>query len=1464
MPFAFLAFVRSSHLPKHRSRLFSSRHAVLVIALLTIAALITTAVDSRITSAAASSFAAKTDFETGPNPRSVSTADLNLDGKPDLVVANLNSNSVSVLLNTAAPGDATPAFTAKQDFAVGTGPVSVAVGDLDGDGKLDLVIANFNANNVSVLLNTTAPGAATPSFANKQDVATSEGPIYVTTGDLNGDGKLDLAVVDLLVNTVSLLLNTTAPGAATPSFAAKQDFATDDGPLSVALGDLNGDGKLDLAVANFNSGNVSMLLNTTTPGSVTATFSGIQDFATGDGSAFVAMGDLNGDGRLDLAVANFLFNTVSVLFNTTAPGANTANFTINQEFATGTSPIFVTMADVNGDGRLDLGTANFNSNDVSVLLNSTVPGAAAPSFAAKQDLATGEAPLFLAVDDLNGDGLLDLAVANLNSSTVSVLLNTTDLGAATPGFASKHDFDTGGSPRSVSVGDLNGDGKLDLAVANSTSATVSVLLNTTTPGAGPSFATKQDFATGTAPVSVTVADLNDDGKPDLAVANINSNSVSVLLNTTAPGARTASFAAKQDFTSTDGPLFVSASDLNGDGKLDLVIANLVSSVSVLLNNTDPGATTMVFAVRQDFATGDGPRSVSVGDLNGDGKPDLAIANFNSNNVAVLLNTTAPGSAAVSFGSIHDFPTAVRPLSISVSDLNGDGRPDLAVANIASNSVSVLLNTTEPGATIPSFSPREDFATAFNPTSITVGNLNGDGKPDLVVTNSGSDNVSVFVNFTAPGADAPSFAKKEDFDAGNRAVSVAGGDLNGDGKLDLAVANIDSDTVSVLLNSPTIVTANGLTVQQGRALGNERIAAVTNFGGNASVTVTVTSANPANGVTISNLINAKGNILADVVASCDATSAVFTLQASDGSSSVTETLNITVTPNAAPTLSYENQTVDLGGKGAVVPATGPSDDGDLNPIVLQSIGTFTGNISINDTTGTVRFSNAAPAGTHSITVRVTDNCGVTTDAHFTLTVNKGDQTIAFDPLTNKTLGDPDFTVSATSTSGLPVSFAATGECTVTGNSVHLTAAGSCTITASQAGDSNFNAAPNVPQSFNVATPTPTPTPTPNPDVSTVQFLAPVTVDEGSEGAVVTVTRTGDTSVAATVNFATTDNYTACDQVNTGQASAKCDYAAAAGVLRFAAGETRKTILVSIINDGYVEGNETLTLSLSKATGTSLGSPATTTITIVDNDTTPSNPIDSNAFMVRQQYLDFLLREPDAGGFNDWLNLLNNCNPGQGGLGSPPECDRVFVSSGFFRSTEFGERGYLSYRFYHAALGRPPHFAEFVPDLQRLSGFLTPAEEEAARDAFANDFVARSEFTAIYGGLTTAANGDQFIAKLEERAQVTLPETVPPTQPGQPPQFGRRELIRKMQSGEFTAAQTLRAFIEQKVVFDAFFFRAFVTMQYFGYLQRDPDQAGFDDWVDVLTNGRGTILPGDFRHLVFGFFFSVEYRQRFGPQ
>jgi hypothetical protein len=259
----------------------------------------------------------------------------------------------------------------------------------------------------------------------------------------------------------------------------------------------------------------------------------------------------------------------------------------------------------------------------------------------------------------------------------------------------------------------------------------------------------------------------------------------------------------------------------------------------------------------------------------------------------------------------------------------------------------------------------------------------------------------------------------------------------------------------------------------------------------------------------------------------------------------------------------------------------------------------------------------------------------------------------------------------------------------------------------------------------------------------------------------------------------------------------------------------------------------------------------------------NSLNCPEFFVRQQYLDFLNRDPDSAGNNDWLSVLYNCRPNQGGLGSDPYCDRVEVSSGFFRSQEFGERGYWLYRFFAASLGRRPQFAEFLPESQKLSGQLTAAELAAKKADFIARFMQLPEFTNIYAGLTDASHAAQFIAKLEEKAHVTLPASAT-TGPGQPPQYGRQQLISLMSSGQFTAAQTLQAFIEQKVVWDANFYPAFVAMEYFGYLRRDPDTAGYNDWVDVLTNGRASagILPGDYRHLIFGFIYSVEYRQRFG--
>ena len=331
----------------------------------------------------------------------------------------------------------------------------------------------------------------------------------------------------------------------------------------------------------------------------------------------------------------------------------------------------------------------------------------------------------------------------------------------TPAFAAQQTFATGTSPYSVTVADVNGDGKPDLIVANYSDGTVSVLLNTTPPGANtPSFAAQQTFGVGTTPSSVSVADVNGDGKPDLIVANSGDNTVSVLLNATAPGAATPSFATQQTFATGGYPTSIIAADVNGDGKPDLIVANEGSStVSVLLNATAPGAAMASFATQQTFAAGSDPFTVIAADVNGDGKPDLIVANANSNSTttSVMPNITASGVNTPNFATLQPFTTGTAPNSVIAADVNGDGKPDLIVANYIDDTVSVLRNTTAPGATMASFSAQQTFATGFGPSSVIAADVNGDGKPDLIVANNNSSNtVSVLLTTTAPTASSHNF------------------------------------------------------------------------------------------------------------------------------------------------------------------------------------------------------------------------------------------------------------------------------------------------------------------------------------------------------------------------------------------------------------------------------------------------------------------------------------------------------------------------------------------------------------------------------------------------------------------------------------------------------------------------------------------------------------------------------------
>lgn len=363
---------------------------------------------------------------------------------------------------------------------------------------------------------------------------------------------------------------------------------------------------------------------------------------------------------------------------------------------------------------------------------------------------------------------------------------------------------------------------------------------------------------------------------------------------------------------------------------------------------------------------------------------------------------------------------------------------------------------------------------------------------------------------------------------------------------------------------------------------------------------------------------------------------------------------------------------------------------------------------------------------------------------------------------------------------------------------------------------------------IASPTPTPSPNPNEgQKSAVQFDAPAyTVAEDARSVTVTVTRTGDTSRDFKVDYRSID----------GSAYERTDYTTAWGRLFFAPNETMKTITVLITDDGFAEGDETFALMLNDAShSTAIGNPGITTITIKDNDTATANvnPIDQNRSFIIQHYMDFLNREPEPEGLRAWEDILNKCEPGDN------KCDRIEVSSAFFRSREFQTRGYFLYRFYSTALGRVPHYAEFEKDMSRTSGFQTEAEQEANRALFADDFVTRQEFKDRYDQFTTAS---AYVNALLATAGVTV---------------GNKDaLIAVLESGQATRAQVLRAISESPEVSQKFYTESFVVQQYFGYLRRDPDIL-YLEWIRIMNQN-----PGAYRDMINGFMSSVEYRGRFG--
>jgi hypothetical protein len=787
-----------------------------------------------------STLLAQQTFVAGSGPTGIVSGDFNGDGRADLAVANRNAGSVSVLL-----GNGNGTFLPQQTFAVGAGSYSAATADFNGDGKLDLVVGNLNDNTVSVLL-----GNGNGTFQT-QHTYTVGSPVSIVAADFNGDGKADLAVADKSDATVSVLVNN-----GDGTFQARQTYAVGNLPLSVAIGDIDGDGDGDLVVADASSSTISVLI-----GNGNGTFQPRQSIALSNAPISVALGDVNGDGKLDLAVADAAFN-IRVLLGNGNGALQTAT-----AVAAGDGPGSVGVKDLDGDGKLDIAYVNNGSSStVGVVL-----GNGNGTFQAAKSYNVGTFPFSLVTADFNGDGKLDIATANLAAGSVSVLfsaatfagsgyqidqskpavvsivragnapevanassvdftvtfneavtgVDATDFSLVLAGITSAskqvvtqvsasvytitissiigdgtiglnlvddgsiHDlagntlspyqqqqtYAVGNTPFSIQSGDFNGDGKLDLAVANAQSDNVGILLGN---GDG-TFQAQQTFDGGSGAYSLAVGDVSGDGKLDLLATNQFSGAVSLLL-----GNGNGTFQARQTIAVGASPRSLTLGDVNGDGKLDIATVSGSSFVGILLGNGDG-----TFQARQTYATPTSPSGVALGDLNGDGKIDLAISAGNVGKLGVLL-----GNGDGTFQPRVEFNVGTFPRTPVLGDFNADGKLDVAVANRTDGTLSILLGNGD-----GTLQTQQTYAVGASPSSAAVADFDADGKLDLAVANSTGNTLSLLY-----GNGDGTFQTQQTLAASDGPVSVSLGDFNGDGRLDLATANQTSGTVSVVVSA----------------------------------------------------------------------------------------------------------------------------------------------------------------------------------------------------------------------------------------------------------------------------------------------------------------------------------------------------------------------------------------------------------------------------------------------------------------------------------------------------------------------------------------------------------------------------------------------------------------------------------------------------------------------------------------
>jgi hypothetical protein len=1184
----------------------------------------------------------------------------------------------------------------------------------------------------------------------------------------------------------------------------------------MVAGDFNHDGQNDLAVADFGSGPspgaVSILLNNGSGG-----FSSPTNITAGINPRSIVSADFNHDGHVDLAVLNYDSGACCISsFATILLGNGAGNFAVSgSPVSVGNDAGALTTGDYNKDGKADLAAtvAVTNSRSVSILLGDGNAG-----FSASTKYPAGGNATAIVTGDFNGDTKPDLVTSNVNGSNISVLLGD-GLGA----FGTPANYPVGGAnPQFVAAGDFNQDSKLDIVTAN-TANTVTVVLGN---GDG-SFGVGTQFTVASAPLSVTAQDVNGDGKPDIVTADSGSSSASVLL-----GTGTGSFFSYASYAAGLGTFFVTGSDFNGDTKIDLAVSNALSNTVTIL----PGDGSGRFAGARLFKVGLGPFAVVSGDFNRDGKIDLATTNGSQNSISVLL-----GDGNGSFGADVKYFTTFEPRDLALADFNDDGRPDIAVSYGTccqiTTSIGILFGNGSGG-----FGAATDFTGGTNALGIVSADFNKDGNADVATVNNETHDVSILLGDGNGSLSAP-----VNIDLSASPETIATGDVNGDGNADLIVGG---GPVTVLLGNG----AGGFSLGTPVALAGPR---VTVGDVNGDGLADLATANPAGNLSVL-LGNGSGGFGAPLNLSVASPQRVAIADVNgDGKSDLVATSgssNIVLFLGDGSGAFDAGATFNGGSSPRGILPTDLNHDGRTDLVFTNASGFLA--VLLN----TCQEAPVVPPGLYVSDAIVAEGNSGQTNLEFAI----------FLPVSSdKTVSVSYYSHNQSATGGVDyqsVSGRVTFPPGVTERTIVVPINGD-TLTEPE---ERFNVSLFDPLNAVLAQPHGLGIITNDDGPAVVEFTAAsYTTPEWVGSTEIMVVRSVNLSIPFTVAYATSDvaGSNNCN-VNNGAASSRCDYLTTVGTLHFAANETTKIISVPIIDDSYVEGiaNERFSITLSDPSGATLGANSTALVVIADNDPPlVDNPIGLSSFFVREHYVDFLNREPDVGGLFFWTDQIDNCTP-------KPQCTeikRINVSAAFFLSIEFQETGYLVYRFYKSAYGNitgtpvPLRLIEFLPDTQQIGKGVVvgqPGADQVLENnkvAYALDFVTRPRFTTAYPTTLTPA---EFVDALFANAGVT-PSTAE----------------RNAAIGEFSGAgntsdtaaraRALRRVAENSTLKQQETNRAFVLMQYFGYLRRNPNDApeanlnfdGYNFWLGKLNEFNGNFVNAE---MVKAFIVSGEYRQRFG--